>query len=179
MDSNKEQKVTEDKDTSETQNNISHMAEELVPSVSDSETKPETDETGHVNSDTIKGVDTLESEEPMQIDSPSAEEVHAARQAQLALSGADDDDYGDLMVEDNPQYLHYYDHKQIAKSATSQRAVTSEPTDNASVSGDSLSFSENLDTDSDLDSEIGAETYESFLIYKNRQGVQEFCPYLS
>ncbi len=39
----------------------------------------------------------------MQIGSPSAEEMHAARQEQLAFSGADEDDYDNIAEED-----HYY-----------------------------------------------------------------------
>ncbi len=132
MNPDNEQKVTEDEVTSETQNDNNHMTEEQLPSAPDSETQPETGEISSINSDVIEGVSTLEPEEPIQIDSPSAEELHAARQAQLAFSGADDDDYGDLMIEDDPQYQHYYDHEQAVASAIIQGAVTSEPTDNAS-----------------------------------------------
>ncbi len=54
------------------------MSEELKPSVSDSEIKPESKGINPVNSETFKEINNLEPEEPMQIDSPSAEEMHAA-----------------------------------------------------------------------------------------------------
>ncbi len=103
MESNNKQKEPEDDNVSEPQTNISHMSEELRPSVSDSEIKPELEEINPINSETFKEIDLLEPEEPMQIGSPSAEEMHAARQAQLAFSGTDEDDYDNIAKED-----HYY-----------------------------------------------------------------------